>query len=103
MTWCFNRSPRSLCHSTWHNVLIYVNKNLLLIGKAICMIYTSANRLAFKPYSKRSHLVSLANQIVLLALVITLVLLPLGKSMPPHLLCCQGLEVDDYSFAIGRL
>ena len=23
--------------------------------------------------------------------------------MPSHLLCCQGLEVDDYSFALGRL
>jgi hypothetical protein len=23
--------------------------------------------------------------------------------MPPHLLRCQGLAVDDYSFALGRL
>ena len=23
--------------------------------------------------------------------------------MAPHLLCCQGLAVDDYSFALGRL
>ena len=23
--------------------------------------------------------------------------------MPPHLLCCQRLAVDDYSFALGRL
>ncbi len=26
-----------------------------------------------------------------------------GKLMPPHLLRCQGLAVDDYSFALGRL
>jgi hypothetical protein len=28
---------------------------------------------------------------------------PSGKSMPLHLLRCQGLAVDDYSFALGRL
>jgi len=28
---------------------------------------------------------------------------PMGKPMPPHLLCCQGFAVDDYSFALGRL
>ena len=28
---------------------------------------------------------------------------PLGKPMPPQLLRCQGLAVDDYSFALGRL
>lgn len=28
---------------------------------------------------------------------------PSGKPMPSLLLCCQGLEVDDYSFALGRL
>ena len=28
---------------------------------------------------------------------------PLGKPMAPHLLCCQGFAVDDYSFALGRL
>ena len=26
-----------------------------------------------------------------------------GKPMAPHLLCCQGFAVDDYSFALGRL
>jgi len=28
---------------------------------------------------------------------------PSGKPMPPHLLRCQGLAVDNYSFALGRL
>jgi hypothetical protein len=28
---------------------------------------------------------------------------PAGKPMLPHLLRCQGLAVDDYSFALGRL
>jgi len=28
---------------------------------------------------------------------------PSGKPMPPHLLRCQGLAVDDYSFTLGRL
>jgi hypothetical protein len=28
---------------------------------------------------------------------------PSGKPMPPHLLRCQGLAVDDYSFALERL
>jgi len=28
---------------------------------------------------------------------------PLGKPMPHHLLRCQGLAADDYSFALGRL
>jgi hypothetical protein len=28
---------------------------------------------------------------------------PLGKPMSSHLLRCQGLAVDDYSFALGRL
>jgi hypothetical protein len=28
---------------------------------------------------------------------------PSGKPMSPHLLRCQGLAVDDYSFALGRL
>jgi len=28
---------------------------------------------------------------------------PEGKPMAPHLLCCQGFAVDDYSFALGRL
>jgi hypothetical protein len=28
---------------------------------------------------------------------------PLGKPIPPHLLCCQGLAVGDYSFALGCL
>ena len=28
---------------------------------------------------------------------------PLGKPMPPHLLRCQGIAVDDYRFALGRL
>jgi len=28
---------------------------------------------------------------------------PMGKPMAPHLLCCQGFAVEDYSFALGRL
>ncbi len=28
---------------------------------------------------------------------------PSGKPMSPHLLRCQGLAVDDYSVALGRL
>ena len=28
---------------------------------------------------------------------------PLGKPMSPHLLCCQGFAVDNYSFTLGRL
>jgi len=28
---------------------------------------------------------------------------PSGKPIPPHLLRCEGLAVDDYSFALGRL
>jgi hypothetical protein len=28
---------------------------------------------------------------------------PLGKPISPHLLCCQGLAVDNYSVALGRL
>ena len=28
---------------------------------------------------------------------------PSGKPILPHLLCCQGFAVDDYSFALGRL
>ena len=28
---------------------------------------------------------------------------PSGKPMPRHLLRCQGLAVNDYSFALGRL
>ena len=28
---------------------------------------------------------------------------PSGKPMPPHLLRCQGLALDNYSFALGRL
>jgi hypothetical protein len=28
---------------------------------------------------------------------------PAGKPMPSHLLRCQGLAVEDYSFALGRL